>query len=253
MLEARQVSVSYGAMKVLHAVDCRVAGGEIVSLLGPNGAGKSSLVNAIAGLVSLSSGHIMFDGKDISMAPPHSRVRAGVSLVMERHRLFPFMTVRENLIVGGYGGGGDVTPYEEALELFPVLRSHLDERAGNLSGGQQQMVALARGLMATPRILMIDEPYLGLAPSVISTINAFMEQLRSRGVGLLFIEQAVNAALDISDRVYFLKSGEVAFSGTPADARRESIVEEVYFGGRKEVLSATAPAVPSKKSRSTEP
>lgn len=233
VLETRRLSVNYGPLRALHNVSCAVSAGEIVSVLGPNGAGKSSLNNAIAGLIPHSSGELLLGGEEIGRMPAHRRARLGLCLVMERRHLFPLMTVRENLLIGAHSLSRSERVKADigtVLPIFPGLAPHLNTRAGALSGGQQQMVAIARGLMGRPKVLMIDEPFLGLTPAVAAVITDVLLELRSRGVAVMFIEQNVNIAMSISDRVYLLQHGELAFAGTPEEAGRTNIIDHVYFG-----------------------
>lgn len=233
MLEVKNLNVAYDHYQVLWDVSIEVKEGEIVCILGPNGAGKSTLMNTISGLVPPLSGSISFLDHKIDEMHPHKIVPLGLSHVLERRRLFPYLSVRQNLLLGAYNpkakGIRDET-LEKMFRLFPVLRKRSKQLANTLSGGEQQMVALGRGLMSRPKLLMCDEPFLGLAPSVmLEIIEAFLK-IREEGITLLFIEQNVEQALDLSDRGYILESGRVNIEGRAESLVNNSMVKEVYLG-----------------------
>jgi branched-chain amino acid transport system ATP-binding protein len=234
MLRVESLSVAYGDFQVLWDVSLEVRAGEVVALLGPNGAGKSTLLNSVSGLVRPRHGRIEFDGRRVDGLPPHQRVGLGLAHVLERRRLFPYLTVRQNLLLGAYHAGAklhraDTLAWVEAL--FPRLRERQGQLAHTLSGGEQQMVAIGRGLMARPRFLLVDEPTLGLAPRVVAQILDVLRRInREQGITVLFIEQNVELALSVAHRGYVLESGHVLLSG-PADALRASEeVRRVFLG-----------------------
>lgn len=233
MLRVRELNVAYDHYQVLWDASIEVNEGEIVCILGPNGAGKSTLMNTISGLVPALSGSIEFLECRIDVMPSHKIVSLGLSHVLERRRLFPNLTVQQNLNLGAYNPNAKRNR-EETLEavfsLFPNLRKRSKQLAHTLSGGEQQMVALGRGLMSRPKLLMCDEPFLGLAPSVMREIIDAFIKIREEGVTLLFIEQNVEQALDISDRGYILESGYVSLEGNAEGLRRNRMVKEVYLG-----------------------
>lgn len=233
MLEVRSLVVSYDGLQVLWDVSLEVRSGEIVSLLGPNGAGKSSLVNAISGLVPSASGHILLEGTDLTQWPTHRRVEHGIGHVLERRRLFPHMTVRENLLLGGFSHRGrrvrEASLYR-VFTLFPILARRQEQLARSLSGGEQQMCAIARGLMSDPRLLIVDEPLLGLAPSVVADLAGVFRRLRDDGMSVLFVEQNVEQALRCADRAYILETGRIVLAGAASALLVSDQVKSVYLG-----------------------
>jgi branched-chain amino acid transport system ATP-binding protein len=233
MLSVNHLDVAYDRYQVLWDVSIEVSEGEIVCILGPNGAGKSTLMNTISGLVPALSGSVEFLGVRIDDMPCHKIVPLGLSHVLERRRLFPYLSVQQNLILGAYNPKAKEhreETLEEVFNLFPILRKRSKQLAHTLSGGEQQMVALGRGLMSRPKLLMCDEPFLGLAPSImLEIIDAFL-RIREEGVTLLFIEQNVEQALDLSDRGYILESGHVSLEGEAASLVKDRMVKEVYLG-----------------------
>lgn len=234
MLRVDGVSVAYGDFQVLWDVSLRVDAGEIVALLGPNGAGKSTLLNTVSGLVRARQGRIEFDGRRLDALPAHRRVGGGLAHVLERRRLFPYLTVRQNLLLGAYHDAARRHRAESLARvetLFPRLRERAGQLAHTLSGGEQQMVAIARGLMSRPRFLMVDEPTLGLAPRVVAEILEVLRRLnREEGIAILFIEQNVQLALSLAHRGYILESGRVLLDG-PAEALLGSDeVRRVFLG-----------------------
>ncbi len=233
ILEAHGLDVLYGDYQILWDVSFAAARGEIVAILGPNGAGKSTLMNTLSGLVKPRRGRIAFDGHRIDDLPPHRIVRLGLSHVLERRRLFPYLTVRQNVLLGGYNPrarGERDTTLQEVEALFPVLGARWAQLAHTLSGGEQQMVAIARGLMARPSVLMIDEPFLGLAPRVVEQIAEVITAINGRGVTIVFIEQNVELALKLAHRGYVLESGR-AILEAPSSALLESAeVKRIFLG-----------------------
>ncbi len=234
MLTVDDLSVAYGDFQVLWDVALRVDEGEIVALLGPNGAGKSTLLNTVSGLVPARTGRIEFRGRPLDGLPAHRRVAEGLAHVLERRRLFPYLTVRQNLLLGGYQPEARRHRAETLAwveSLFPILRERAGQHAHTLSGGEQQMVAIARGLMSRPRFLMVDEPTLGLAPRVIGEILDVLRRLnREHGITVLFIEQNVQLALSLAHRGYLLESGRVLLEGTAAELLASDEVKKVFLG-----------------------
>ncbi|WP_102960154.1 ABC transporter ATP-binding protein [Mangrovicella endophytica] len=209
LLRAEDVSARYGHVQALQPTSLVVAEGEIVTVLGPNGAGKSTLLRALTRLVA-GRGRIYFRGEDVSGLPTHKLARRGIVMVQEGRGLFPQMSVRENLVIGGYLQPGEVDAQMKAVfELFPRLRERLDQTAGSLSGGEQQMLAIGRALMAKPQLLMLDEPSLGLAPRVAGEILSTLGELNRRGIGILLVEQKAPLALKLAQRVYVISLGRI--------------------------------------------
>ncbi len=247
MLELKRVSTGYEAIDVIHDIDLSVREGEIVALVGANGAGKSTMVKAISGIIPVRRGEIMLDGRRIDGESPRARVLAGIAQVPEGRQVFGGLTVRENLRLGAYARGRELAPaqLDEKIarigELFPVLLKRLVEPAANLSGGQQQMLAIGRGLMAEPRILVLDEPSLGLAPVLVADIFRLIAGLRSEGRGILLSEQNAKLSLAIADRAYVIENGRVALSGTGEQLLHDPGVAERYLGVGKGVSVAETP------------
>ena len=246
MLELRRVSTGYEAVDVIHEIDLTVGDAEIVALVGANGAGKSTLVKTISGIIPLRRGEIVLDGKRIDGESPRARVLAGIAQVPEGRQVFGGLTVRENLRLGAYARDTEsgAAALDAAIgkigELFPVLLRRLDEPAANLSGGQQQMLAIGRGLMAEPRILVLDEPSLGLAPVLVAEIFRLIAGLRNQGRGILLSEQNERLSLAIADRAYVIENGRVTLSGTGKELLDNSEVAERYLGVGKGVSVADA-------------
>lgn len=235
LLAADDITFSYGPLRVLFGVSVSVAEGESVALLGTNGAGKSTFLRVVAGLERPASGRVEFDGEDITHWSPAARVARGLVLVAGGKATFPTLTVRENLRIGAYGFRRNRalvdSRVEEALTPFPALRDLLDRQAGMLSGGEQQMMAMARALVARPRLLLIDELSLGLAPVVMAGLLRVVDELAAAGTTMLIVEQSLNVAMGISDRAYFMEKGEIRFDGaTDALAARDDIARSVFFG-----------------------
>ena len=233
MLELRDLEVCYGDFQVLWGVSMSVAAGEIVCVLGPNGAGKSTVMNAVTGLIGRRAGRASFEGRDLADVPTHEMVGRGIAHVLERHRLFPTLTVRQNLILGAHHASARPRR-NETLDwvegLFPVLKARRDQFAGSMSGGEQQLVAIARGLMSRPKLLMIDEPFLGLSPTAVRQILSVVQAINKEGVALLFTEQNVELALSVSRRAYVLESGRVALTGRADEVLGHEMVRRVYLG-----------------------
>ncbi|HTI81841.1 MAG TPA: ABC transporter ATP-binding protein [Acetobacteraceae bacterium] len=230
LLELDCVSSGYGRSPVLHDVSLTVGAGEIVALIGANGAGKSTLLNTVMGLVATSLGDIRFDGRVITRMPTPAIVRSGIAQVPERRQLFGTMSVEENLLMGGYASG-DVSALEEQLVRFPIMRERRHQLARTLSGGEQQMVALARAAMSRPRLMLLDEPSLGLAPMIVARIMREIAALREAGGTVLIVEQNAHAALAIADRGYVLENGRIALEGPAEKLLVNPAVQEAYLGG----------------------
>jgi len=231
------LSARYGPVHALRDVSLTVRAGELVALIGANGAGKSTLLRAIAGLHGPSEGRVTVEGRDVTGRPPEAMLRAGVALVPERRRVFGDLTVRDNLQLGGYAlpRGADfprrlAEGVEDAYALFPVLRQRSRQLAGTLSGGEQQMLAIGRALMSRPRLLLCDEPSLGLAPLVVGEIMRLLARLREGGTTVLLVEQNARLALRFADRAYVLEVGRVALSGASADLLADDQLKAAYLG-----------------------
>jgi branched-chain amino acid transport system ATP-binding protein len=235
LLDVRDVHVAYGAgVRALQGVSLRVEPGEMVALIGANGAGKTTLLKAIAGLVRPQAGEVAFEGRPIDGVDAADRVRLGVALVPEGRRLFSRLSVAENLTLGTYCNG-DAAHRREMLErihaLFPVLRERARQRAGTLSGGEAQMLAIARALMSRPRFLMLDEPSLGIMPRLVDQVMDSLRRLHeTEGLTMFLVEQNVPAALDLADRGYVLQTGRVVLEGPSADLRGSDLVRRAYLG-----------------------
>ena len=232
LLRVESLSVAYGAILALRAVDFEVQAGEIATLIGSNGAGKSTLLRAVSGLLRPRSGRIWFDGADITAERADRRVARGISQVPEGRRIFANLTVRENLQMGAYlRRGGDSSAYERALTLFPRLRERLRQNAGTLSGGEQQMLAIGRALMAQPRLLLLDEPSLGLAPLLVQQIFAIIREINAQGTTVVLVEQNARQALRVAQRAYVLETGVVTLAGAASELARDERVRRAYLGG----------------------
>lgn len=232
MLRVRDLVVDYGRVRAVDGISFDVAAGEVVALIGANGAGKSSTLMAISGIVRARRGEVEFDGASIARAASHDVVRRGLVQVPEGRMIFASLTVLENLSIGGYGLAPEQQreSLEEVVALFPMLADRLDEPAVNLSGGQLQLLALARGLMARPKLLLLDEPTLGLAPLAAREVLALVTTLRARGLSVLLVEQNVRQALRIVDRAYVLEAGRIALAGTPDDVLADDRLISTYLG-----------------------
>ncbi|MEO8137453.1 MAG: ATP-binding cassette domain-containing protein [Betaproteobacteria bacterium] len=233
MLELRAIEARYGAAVALRAVSLTIRPGELVCVVGPNGAGKSTLINVIAGMHRPAAGSILLDGQDLAPLPPWRFCDHGIAIVPEGRRLFTGMTVRENLELGSYRSGAKAHRRESlarACAMFPVLGKCLERPAGSLSGGQQQMVAIARALMARPRILLLDEPSLGLAPILVLELFRIIERVNAEGVAVLLVEQNVAMALEIATRAYVLDEGGIVAEGTPDELHAQPQIRRAYLG-----------------------
>ncbi len=234
MLVVEGLDVAYGDFQVLWEAELRVDEGEIVCVLGPNGAGKSTLMNTISGLLQPRAGHITFLDRRIDGLPTHRTAGEGLAHVLERRRLFPFLTVLDNLLLGAHNPHARPHRAETLAKveaLFPIVRTRRSQLAHTLSGGEQQMVAIARGLMARPRLLMIDEPFLGLAPQIVQEIGRLVRRIRDeQGIAVVFIEQNVELALRLADRGYVLESGRTILTGPSAELLQSSEVKRIFLG-----------------------
>ena len=233
MLSVAGLDVHYGRTQVLWDIGLEVPTGKVVALMGPNGSGKSTVLKAIVNLVRASSGRIELDGTDLTRVPTHEMVAHGVSLVLERRRLFPQMTVRENVLMGAYHKSAQPhlkSNLEWVNSLFPVIRERGGRAAGWLSGGEQQMVAIARALMSRPKLLLMDEPFLGLAPKMVKEILKLMRTVNEEGVGILFNEQNAKLSFGASDRGYLLESGRLVISGSGEEMLANEVVRRTYLG-----------------------
>ena len=232
MLRLESISCGYGAMTAVHELTLTVPAGRITALLGANGAGKSSTIMCIAGHVAVSGGRLLYRDTDITHASPMARVQAGIAVVPEGRRLFPSLTVRENLIVGGYSRPKEKTGQgiDRVLDLFPRLRDRLGQQAGSLSGGEQQMLSIGRAMMAEPELLLIDELSLGLMPKVIDICYEAIAELQKDGLTILLVEQSTQRALEVADRVCVLESGKDVWNGAAAEARNDSQLIDALLG-----------------------
>jgi len=232
VLEVRELRGGYGAVEVLRGIDLEIRAGEIVAVLGSNGAGKSTFNNTVCGLLAPFGGSIRFEERDITRARAADIVAAGLVQVPEGRRVFPDLTVRENLLLGSYrrGRAHREANIERALAVFPRLAGRMSQRAGTLSGGEQQMLAIGRGLMAEPRLLILDEPSLGLAPLMVEEMFALIARLNAEGLAILLVEQNVAQSLEVARRAYVLENGECAFHGTPAELLVRPELKRAYLG-----------------------
>ena len=233
LLELRDVSVHYGRIQALHGLTFSVDEGEVVSLIGANGAGKTTTMKTISGLLNPSSGSVHFDGEDITKVKAHQRPALGICQAPEGRGVFPGMTVRENLEMGTFGRkdkSGIDEDFDRVFDLFPRLKERVDQLGGTMSGGEQQMVAIARALMARPRLLLLDEPSMGLAPQYIRQIFKIIKEINAQGTTILLVEQNANQALSRSDRAFVLETGSITRSGTGRELKSDPAIKEAYLG-----------------------
>lgn len=234
MLEVTNIKARYGAIEALRDVSLKVQPGELVALIGSNGAGKTTLMHAVSGLVDLAHGSIHFEGVNLRDVKPHARVGLGIGHVPEGRRVFGDQTVRQNLDLGAYSRKGTraeiETDVERMFHIFPRLKERIGQLAGTLSGGEQQMLAIARALMSRPKLLLLDEPSLGLAPLIVKEIFALIVALRQQGVTILLVEQLANLALAVADRGYVLETGTVVLDGPATALLSDARVREAYLG-----------------------
>ena len=234
MLQVENLVVKYGNIAAVKGISLDVAEGEIISVVGANGAGKSTTVNTIAGIVKMTSGKIIYNGIDISKTTPQERVKQGIILAPEGRQMFNEMSVKENLLMGAYlqDSASANQMFDTIFDLFPILKSRLKQPAGTLSGGEQQMLCIGRAMMSKPKLLMLDEPSLGLAPLIVKEIFELIKRIREMGCTILLIEQNVRMALGVSDRAYGMQTGEVVISGNSKDVVNMPEVQEAYLGGK---------------------
>ena len=234
MLQVENLVVKYGNIAAVKGISLDVAEGEIISVVGANGAGKSTTVNTIAGIVKMTSGKIIYNGIDISKTTPQERVKQGIILAPEGRQMFNEMSVKENLLMGAYlqDSASANQMFDTIFDLFPILKSRLKQPAGTLSGGEQQMLCIGRAMMSKPKLLMLDEPSLGLAPLIVKEIFELIKRIREMGCTILLIEQNVRMALGVSDRAYVMQTGEGVISGNSKDVVNMPEVQEAYLGGK---------------------
>jgi branched-chain amino acid transport system ATP-binding protein len=234
LLDVRDMKVSYGGIHAVKGIDFCVAKGEMVALIGSNGAGKTSTLKMLAGLIAQGSGHVSFDGKNLAGMQAHKRVAMGIALVPEGRGVFARLTILENLLMGAYSRA-DQAGIEEDLarmyQLFPRLMERRDQFAGTLSGGEQQMLAMARALMSRPRLLMLDEPSMGLAPLMVKKIFETVESVAAEGMSILLVEQNAKLALQVASRGYVMENGSISLSGASSDLLGSAAVQRAYLGG----------------------
>ncbi|PLT33329.1 ABC transporter ATP-binding protein [Bacillus sp. V5-8f] len=232
MLTINNLSVSYGKARVINQLELHIHQGEMLSVIGPNGAGKTTLLRCISGLIMPNEGEIKFEGKAIHGLPAHKIARLGITHCPEGRRLFPEMTVLENLMMGGLNIKkqqiGERLEYVH--QLFPILKARESQYAGTMSGGQQQMVAIGRALMTSPKLLILDEPSIGLAPLVVSEIFEQIRVIKESGVTILLVEQNVDVALTITDRIAVMDNGRISFIGSPSNLLNDNSLREIYLG-----------------------
>ncbi|GIK37723.1 MAG: ABC transporter ATP-binding protein [Chloroflexota bacterium] len=233
LLEISNLNVAYGDAQALWNISLAVNEGESVTIIGPNGAGKTTLVNALAGIIPARGGQILLDGRDLTQAPAHRVCGFGVAVVPEGRRLFPQMSVRDNLDIGSYipsARARRAETIERVYTIFPRLKERARQLAGTLSGGEQQMVAIGRALMACPRLLLLDEPSLGLAPLIVDNIFAVLSEINKAGVSILMVEQNVSKALEFAARGYVLEQGRIVQAGAAETLLRDEHVKQAYLG-----------------------
>jgi branched-chain amino acid transport system ATP-binding protein len=232
MLSVRDLRVSYGPIEVVHGIDLDVAQGECVALIGANGAGKSSTLKAICGLARVTGGAIALEGRDITNHPGHSIVRAGITMCPEGRQVFAQMSVLQNLRMGAYVRTDDeqASDVEAMMDMFPILRERAHQAAGTLSGGEQEMLAIGRALMARPRLCLFDEPSLGLAPKIVAEVGETIARIKAMGKTILLVEQNSLMALRLADRAYLFEAGEIVLSGTGEELRAHPEVAKAYLG-----------------------
>ena len=229
-LEVREIHTYYGSSHILQGISLSVPRGSVVALLGRNGAGKTTLIRSIMGLTPPRRGEILFHGRPLAGAPPEGIARLGIGLVPQGHRIFRSLTVEENLAVIARGGAGSRWTPDTAFQLFPRLRERRAQLAGTLSGGEQQMLAIARALVANPELLLMDEPSEGLAPQIVREVGRVMEQLKAEGLSTLLVEQHIRSALRVADHVYVMSRGQIVYEGTPSDLRARQEVLHQHLG-----------------------
>ena len=231
-LRVQGLHSGYGKVPILAGVDLLVAGGEVVAVVGPNGSGKSTLLKTICGLIRPYSGQVLFDGRDLAGRPSYHIARAGISYVPEGGRLFPNMTVRENLLMGAFATPANLKSglLEEIYTLFPILQQRGRQYAATLSGGEKQMLAISRGLVSSPKILMLDEPSLGIAPKLVEEIYDRLHALKAKGLTVLLVEQNTNFALELADRAYVLENGRIVLEGSGQEVAANPEIKRHFLG-----------------------
>jgi branched-chain amino acid transport system ATP-binding protein len=231
-LRVQGLRAGYGKVPILQGVDLKVAGGEVVAVVGPNGSGKSTLLKTICGLIRPYSGMILFDGQDLAGHPSYCIARAGISYVPEGGRLFPNMTVRENLLMGAFATPENLKTslMEEIYALFPILAERGRQYAATLSGGEKQMLAISRGLVSCPKVLMLDEPSLGIAPKLVEEIYERLHALKAKGLTVLLVEQNTNFALELADRAYVLENGRIVLEGSGQEVAANPEIRRHFLG-----------------------
>ncbi len=245
MLEVQQLASAYGRIEVLHGIDLHVARGEIVTIVGSNGAGKTTLLRALSGVQPMRAGRIVFEGRQIEKDAAHRRVQLGLAQVPEGRHVFAPLSVQDNLLLGGWTrpAADRRREIEGVYELFPALAERRTQHAGSLSGGQQQMLAIGRALMSQPRLLLLDEPSMGLAPVLVDQIFALLPRLKARGLTVLVVEQNAYAALAAADRGYVMETGRIVASGAASELMHDPSVREAYLGLAAEPAAPLAGAV----------
>lgn len=248
LLEVRDLAVTYGAVAAVRSVSVRLDAGQVLAVLGANGAGKTSLLRGITGLEPLARGDVLVDGTSVAARRPEQIARLGVAHVPDHRGLFPSLTVAENLRMGLYGAGRDGTDeghaaLDEVLEMFPILRERRTQPAGNLSGGQQQMLTIGRALLQGPRLLLLDEMSMGLAPSIVEELFEVVGRLAAEGIAVVLVEQFVGQALAVADQVLLLEQGRTVANGTPAQLAQHDLAA-AYLGGEEEVDLGQLPPAP---------
>ena len=236
MLEIKDLATAYGKIEALKGVSLNARAGEVTCLLGPNGAGKTTLMMTVAGILRPQRGSIRFEGEELVGKSPAEIVARGLALVPENRLVFPGLSVRENLLAGAYrrkDRAGIAADIDRMCERFPVLRARITQLAGTLSGGEQQMLAVARALMSRPRLLLMDEPSVGLAPLVVAEIFAIIRQLHAEGTSIFLVEQNAHLALKVAQHFYLMEQGRVSFSGTPGELAADDVVQRAYLGQRR--------------------
>ena len=233
MLQVRNLDIFYGSVQTVRGVSLNVSEGEVISIVGSNGAGKTTILNALSGLLPIKSGEVVFSGAKIDGLAPHKIVELGLVQVPEGRLVFPEMTLYENLLIGGFSKASRnhiETNLEEVYQFFPVLEKRKNQVAGSLSGGEQQMLAIARGLMSMPKLLMLDEPSLGLAPIIVQEMFKIVNRIHAQGKSILLVEQNVYHALSISNRAYVIENGQVTMEGKGEELINNKEIEKAYLG-----------------------
>jgi branched-chain amino acid transport system ATP-binding protein len=240
MLKVSNLEVSYGKIKALHGVSLHVEAGEVVTLIGANGAGKSSFLKTLSGLLKPNAGEILFEGKILNGLPPHQITQAGLVQIPEGRRIFPRLSVLENLNMGAFFRKDKTavrTDRDRALDMFPILRERLNQSGGTLSGGEQQMLAFARALMSRPKLLALDEPSMGLAPVIVEKVFAMIRELSRQGMTILLVEQNARAALSVAQRGYVLETGALLLEGSTKDLLGNNRVKQSYLGIQEQLTA----------------